>query len=207
MLSPWLAADEDRVSHVLSHVVWWKKITAWCFPVGTYSCESRCLFTFGLLQVLVIFFHSVYPFGISGILFLFLHLSPKLFSFVCMRFFNLSLCLLHRLDKIFFRCFGRSCFVCIAWRCSDIFWVFLLSPVYFGLLVSIVLSVLSAVFFFFFFFCSSFHCILVYFSFLSSFICYRIFFICPSNLISHPDFLFQFLFLRGIAVLITDWFY
>ena len=25
VLSPWLAADEDRVSHVLSHVVWWKK--------------------------------------------------------------------------------------------------------------------------------------------------------------------------------------
>ena len=23
---PWLAADEDRVSHLLSHVVWWKKI-------------------------------------------------------------------------------------------------------------------------------------------------------------------------------------
>ena len=25
VLSPWLAADEARVSHVLSHVVWWKK--------------------------------------------------------------------------------------------------------------------------------------------------------------------------------------
>ena len=25
VLSPWLAADEGRVSHVLSHVVWWKK--------------------------------------------------------------------------------------------------------------------------------------------------------------------------------------
>ena len=24
VLSPWLAADEARVSHVLSHVVWWK---------------------------------------------------------------------------------------------------------------------------------------------------------------------------------------
>ena len=24
VLSPWLAADEDRVSHVLLHVVWWK---------------------------------------------------------------------------------------------------------------------------------------------------------------------------------------
>ena len=23
---PWIAADEDMVSHVLSHVVWWKKI-------------------------------------------------------------------------------------------------------------------------------------------------------------------------------------
>ena len=25
VLSPWLAADEARVSHVLPHVVWWKK--------------------------------------------------------------------------------------------------------------------------------------------------------------------------------------
>ena len=25
MLSPWMAADEARVSHVLPHVVWWKK--------------------------------------------------------------------------------------------------------------------------------------------------------------------------------------
>ena len=31
---PWLAADEDMVSHVLSHVVWWKKkyvySVIWC---------------------------------------------------------------------------------------------------------------------------------------------------------------------------------
>ena len=26
VLSPWLVADEGRVSHVLSRVVWWKKI-------------------------------------------------------------------------------------------------------------------------------------------------------------------------------------
>ena len=25
MLSPWMAADEATVSHVLPHVVWWKK--------------------------------------------------------------------------------------------------------------------------------------------------------------------------------------
>ena len=24
VLSPWLAVDEDRVLHVLSHIVWWK---------------------------------------------------------------------------------------------------------------------------------------------------------------------------------------
>ena len=28
VLSPWLATDEARVSHVLSHVVWWKKNVA-----------------------------------------------------------------------------------------------------------------------------------------------------------------------------------
>ena len=26
VLSPWMAAGEARVSHVLPHVVWWKKI-------------------------------------------------------------------------------------------------------------------------------------------------------------------------------------
>ena len=31
VLSPWLAADEVRVSHVLSHVVWWKKSDSWIF--------------------------------------------------------------------------------------------------------------------------------------------------------------------------------
>ena len=25
VLSPWMVADEARVSHVLPHVVWWKK--------------------------------------------------------------------------------------------------------------------------------------------------------------------------------------
>ena len=57
VLSPWLAADESRVSHVLSHVVWWKfehqdslesKMTLWkdkvtLQKVGETSCKDRNL--------------------------------------------------------------------------------------------------------------------------------------------------------------------
>ena len=35
VLSPWLAADEARVSHVLSHVVWWKlELPKLCYHPG-----------------------------------------------------------------------------------------------------------------------------------------------------------------------------
>ena len=57
VLSTWLAADEDRVSHVLSHVVWWKfeyqdslesKMTLWkdkvtLQKVGVTSWKDRNL--------------------------------------------------------------------------------------------------------------------------------------------------------------------
>ena len=48
VLSPWLAADEDRVSHVFSHVVWWKfeyqdylesKMTLWKDKVTLQKVE------------------------------------------------------------------------------------------------------------------------------------------------------------------------
>ena len=39
VLSPWMAADEARVSHVLSHVVWWKKNVYKTFYNLFYSME------------------------------------------------------------------------------------------------------------------------------------------------------------------------
>ena len=38
VISPWMAADEARVSHVLPHVVWWKKNTL-------LSADRSCLST------------------------------------------------------------------------------------------------------------------------------------------------------------------
>ena len=35
-----------------------------------------------------------------------------------------------RVGRIFFRCFGKSCFVCIVWSCLGIFLFFLLSTVF-----------------------------------------------------------------------------
>ena len=44
MLSPWLAADEARVSHVLSHVVWWK--------IYIYRCNMYCSLYFKHFRIL-----------------------------------------------------------------------------------------------------------------------------------------------------------
>ena len=53
VLSPWLAADEARVSHVLSHVVWWKKNKMIHSPllmkVGFTSFEIKLLICFLLV--------------------------------------------------------------------------------------------------------------------------------------------------------------
>ena len=44
VLSPWLVADEDRVSHVLSHVVWWKKFfliyISFTYAASHYSLKT-----------------------------------------------------------------------------------------------------------------------------------------------------------------------
>ena len=42
VLSLWLAADEDRVSHVLSHVVWWKNIN-WISYMTSLKKKKRHL--------------------------------------------------------------------------------------------------------------------------------------------------------------------
>ena len=99
---------------------------------------------------------------------------------------DFSLSILHRLvDRIFFRYFRISCFVCIAWLCAGIFWVSFVSPKSFDQFLSVVLSDLSALVFFVF----SFHYTIVYFSFLCTFTNVN-FLICPSCLISQLGFVF-----------------
>ena len=92
------------------------------------------------------FFHVVYPF-----LFLFLepNIPSKLFWYPLHSVFDLSLCFLFRLvSRMFFCDIRRSCFVCVAWRCPNVFPVSFLPSINFGLLPPNVLSVLSTLVFF-----------------------------------------------------------
>ena len=44
VLSPWLVADEDRVSHVLSHVVWWKLLLGIISDLALPDMNYKLLF-------------------------------------------------------------------------------------------------------------------------------------------------------------------
>ena len=80
--------------------------------------------------------------------------SVSIFYFKIVSFFLLhpdvdfSLCHLHQLiGRIFFRWFRKTCFVCIAWTYTGIFWISFLSPISFYLFLLVVLSDLSIVVF------------------------------------------------------------
>ena len=53
-ISPWLVADEARVSHVLSHVVWWKKKYIYIYIYILFHCLYFIpdLFSFLLINLL-----------------------------------------------------------------------------------------------------------------------------------------------------------
>ena len=67
---------------------------------------------------------------------------------------DLSLSILHQVvGRIFLCYFGMSCFVCIAWSRSDTFlWIFLLLPISFDLILSLVWTNLFALSFLHLFF-------------------------------------------------------
>ena len=113
---------------------------------------------------------------------------------------NCWLCLcalsINLLVEFFFRYFGMSGFVCIAWPCPGTIWVFLLLQTSFELFLPVVFSDLSVVVFWGVF---SFCRVPLYFTFLSSFDC-RNFFISPSYHISRPSFEFLFKFLCGLPI-------
>ena len=41
LFQPWMATDEDMVSHVLSHVVWWKFVISVDIPSNTGTVHSN----------------------------------------------------------------------------------------------------------------------------------------------------------------------
>ena len=57
------------------------------------------------------------------------YFALKLYCFLVIRLL-VCVCIFfpYLLIEFFFRCFGKSCFVCIIWSCLDILFVFLLSP-------------------------------------------------------------------------------
>ena len=97
-------------------------------------------------------------------------------------------------DRIFFCCFGKSCFVWIVLHFIDISLIFLLSPALSGLFPQFVLLfflVLPVPF------CSR---LFQRFCFFIILACFRSFVICVSSRISHPGFDCFFVLLEGVPV-------
>ena len=139
--------------------------------------------------------------SLSNSLTLFIHSTFLLCSFCCHNFvvqnrsvslasgcwLFLSCYLLSVVDRIFFRCFGMSCFVYIISPFVHISLIFLLSPVLSGLFPQVVLL---------FFLCCPFLFVPTYSSIFPLFYHFGLlwFFICVSRQISHPGFVFVFFF-------------
>ena len=84
---------------------------------------------------------------------------------------------------------------------QGVFWVSLLSPITFDLYSSCTFRLVSCFDLVFLF-----QCTLMFLSFLSSFTCCCRIFICPFSIISHLGFIFLFGFLKGVSVVLLNWF-
>ena len=96
-------------------------------------------------------------------------------------------------DRIFFRCFGKSCFVCIVLPFVDISLIFFLWS-------ALLVYILKLNCYFFCVACSFFPPLIsapLFFIILAGF---RSFFICLSSQISHPDFDCFFVLFEGIPI-------
>ena len=116
----------------------------------------------------------------------------KIVQLLLHRVVSIFLChLLQLVGRIFFRCFGMICFVCIVLPFVDIFLIFLLFPVLSGLFLRVVLLFFPVLPFPF---CSY---IFQHLSFVSPFWPVFVdFFICVSCRNSYPGFDFSFVFLK-----------
>ena len=154
--------------------------------------KSMCISAFGPSSSLSNFFHHiVYPFGFFKCVLVAIFYS-KIVRFLLHLVIGIFSCHLFPLvDRIFFRCFGMSCFFCIVLPFVDIYLIFLISPVLF----SSCFVIFSCVAF-------SFLSLHVPASFLCFIIlsCFRWFFICVSSRISHPGFDFFFVLFEGIPI-------
>ena len=86
-------------------------------------------------SLVILFIHSAFSLCFFVAIF-----SSKIVRFLCHLVIGMFSC--HSLpivDKIFFRCFGKSCFVCIVLIFVDISLIFILSPALSGLLPQVVL--------------------------------------------------------------------
>ena len=173
---------------------------AWCFItfLSVVLSKTMCMSTYRLSSSPSnTFFHVIYQFSLSVMLFLFSYLAPETVLFSLHSVLHLSLYFLCWLiGRIFFHYFERSCFVCSSWVCPGIFWFSIANTVGFTSSCCLVCCYLFSVF--------SFHCVLVYILFLTTFVCSWSFFIFLSCLISHPGFVFLFGFPTGNTSLITD---
>ena len=96
-------------------------------------------------EFVLFFFHDIYRFVLSFMLFLFQYFTPKCFLLPFHSFVGLSTSILHLLvDRIFFRYFKMPYFVYIAWLCLGSSYVFDISPISFDLPHQVTLSNLSA---------------------------------------------------------------
>ena len=108
-------------------------------------CKSMCISAFVTFFVSFSFScHVPYPFTLFLFVFFFFFLvaifRSKIFRFLLNPVADMFSChLLSVVDRIFFRCFGMSCFVCVISPFVDISLIFLLPPVLSGLFLQVVL--------------------------------------------------------------------
>ena len=111
------------------------------FPIRYFL---ECCFQQVLANVLLGAFFKFFDFFIM----LFIHSAfPLRFpSVFLLQNYFVSLCTHHQsVGYIFFRYFGRYCFLWIIWACPHTFWIFFLSPISVTLFLPVVLSALTSV--------------------------------------------------------------
>ena len=170
----------------------WPAFSSLIFFLFYFFSKSMCISVFGPFSstsssLVILFIHSAFL-----LCFFWLpYFCPKSFGFFCIR---LLACFRVIVDRIFFRCFGMSCFVCIVLPFVDISLIFLLSPALsclFSQVVLLFLPVLPVPFYLAYFSASLFFIILA---------CFRSFFICVSSGTSHPGFDCFFVLFEGIPI-------
>ena len=169
----------------------WSGVFLFNISFSVFLSCSMCISTYGpssslSSSLLILFIQSAFSF----MPFLVVIFSSKIVRFLWRPVVGMFLChALPVVDRIFFCCFGMSCFVCIVLPFVVISLISLLSPELSGLFTQVVLLFFSRVIFSFLFphipgsFC---------FTILA---CFHRFFICVSSRISHPSF--DYFFVRG----------